>query len=58
MATGGSLAITFCGAGIGAPAIGMLSEASGSYGIGFVAVSALSALCGVALVRKRQAFLR
>lgn len=45
-----------CGAVIGAPAIGLLSEASGSYGIGFVAVSALSALCGVALVRKRHAF--
>lgn len=58
MATGGSLAITFCGAVIGAPAIGLLSEASGSYGIGFVAVSALSALCGVALMRKRHAFLR
>jgi MFS family permease len=58
MATGGSLAVTFFGAVIGAPAFGLLAEWSGSYGIGFVTVSALSALCGLALVRQRARFAR
>jgi hypothetical protein len=55
-ATGGSLALTFSGAVVGAPAFGVLAESSGSYGLGFVAVSALAALCGLALIRRRAAF--
>jgi MFS family permease len=58
MATGGSLAITFFGAVIGAPAFGLLTQWSGSYGMGFIAFSGISALCGVALIRKRNLFLR
>jgi MFS family permease len=57
MATGGSLAITFFGAVIGAPAFGLLAQWSASYGVGFIAFSGLSALCGVALIRKRNSFL-
>jgi len=56
LATGGSLAITFFGAVVGAPLFGLLAEWSGSYGLGFIVVSSLSTLCGIALIRRRKRF--
>jgi MFS family permease len=56
IATGGSLAITFFGAVLGAPLFGVLVAWTGSFGAGFLAVSSASAVCGVALIRRRRQF--
>jgi fucose permease len=56
IATGGSLAITFFGAVVGAPAFGLMAQWSGSFGASFAVVSSLSALCGIALIRRRGVF--
>ncbi len=56
MATGGSLAITFLGAMLGAPIFGLITEWSGSYGLSFVVTTLPLALCGTALFRARHVF--
>jgi MFS family permease len=45
MATGGTLAVTFLGVVFGSPIIGWLSNASGSYRSGFLALSVLAMTC-------------
>jgi len=45
MATGGTLAVTFLGVVFGSPIIGWISNISGSYRSGFLALSALAMTC-------------
>jgi len=45
MATGGTLAVTFLGVVFGSPLIGWMSQATGSYRAGFLALSALAMTC-------------
>jgi predicted MFS family arabinose efflux permease len=54
VATGGTLAFTYLGVVMGPPAFGALSDATGSYRVGFVAVALALVVCLVALARPRR----
>ena len=49
VATGGTLAITFCGVVFGPALFGALSGIAGSYAVGFAAIGLSTALCCVSL---------
>jgi MFS family permease len=55
VATGGTLTITFLGVVLGPPLFGALSGMLGSYRAGFAALAVPTALCALALVRRRWA---
>jgi len=55
VATGGTLAATFLGVVIGPPLFGALSEATGSYRSGFIAVALILLACIFPLLRRRRA---
>jgi MFS family permease len=50
-ATGGSLAITFLGVVLGPVLFGALSDAAGSYRVGYIALAVATAVCGWKLLR-------
>jgi len=54
VATGGTLAATFMGVVVGPPLFGALSEATGSYRSGFVAVALILLVCLFSLLRPRR----
>ena len=54
MATGGTLAFTYLGVVLGAPAFGALSSFFGTYRAGFLALMVAAAICGVILMLKQR----
>ena len=53
MATGGTLAVTFCGIMLGPALFGVLSGLVGSYRAGFAALAVPTALCCISLLRAK-----